>query len=293
MNNKINEVLASARTIKIDKNSKIVIMSDCHRGEGNTDDNFLKNEVIHMAALKHYLKEDFTYIELGDGDDLWEVKEYQNVVSEHLDIFKLLREFHKKGKLMMIVGNHDNVKKDENVLEKYFYNYENVDTQESYELLNNLRVDDALILKYEDKDICLLHGHQVDLLNGKFWRLSRFLVRYVWRYVERIGIKDPTNAAKNYHAIKRVEKRLKSWSEDNNKILIAGHTHRPIFPKVGEGLYFNDGSCIHPNGVTCIEIEDGNISLVKWIRSVDDDGRVKVIKEMVAGKIPILDFFSN
>ncbi|MCH5166745.1 MAG: metallophosphoesterase family protein [Erysipelotrichales bacterium] len=291
MNNKISDIISKSRTINIDDKSKIVIMSDCHRGEGNSDDNFLRNEVIHMAALKYYLNQDYTYVELGDGDDLWEVKEYGNVVLEHLDVFKLLSEFHKKGKLIMIVGNHDNIKKDMNILEKYFYFYDNPDTQEYYELLNGLEIEDGLTFKYKGEDICLLHGHQVDLLNGPFWKLSRFLVRYVWRYLERTGIKDPTNAAKNYEAKKRIDKRLKKWSEENNKILIAGHTHRPIYPKVGSGLYFNDGSCIHPNGVTCIEIENGNISLVKWVRSVDDNNNVIVTKSVIAGPTPILDFF--
>ena len=46
--------------------------------------------------------------------------------------------------------------------------------------------------------------------------------------------------------------------------MIAGHTHRPVYPNVGENLYFNDGTCIHPDGITCIEIENGKITLVKW-----------------------------
>ena len=291
MNEKIDKLLSSARSLKIDDKSKIVIMSDCHRGEGNSDDNFLKNEVIHEAALKHYLKEGYTYIELGDGDDMWEVKKYENIISQHLDIFKLLREFHKQDRLIMIVGNHDIVKKNDEVLKKYFYYYENKYTNDKEELLNDLKVDDALILKYYDYDICLLHGHQVDLLNGTLWKLSRFLVRNLWTYLEKVGIKDPTSAAKNYNVIKKVEKRLENWSKENNKIVIAGHTHRPIYPKAGEGLYFNDGSCVHPNGITCIEIDDGYISLVKWVRSVDDNNNVIIQREVIGGKTSIFKFF--
>ena len=291
MNEKIDKILSSAREIKINNQSKIVIMSDCHRGEGDADDNFLKNEVIQKAALKHYLKNDFTYIELGDGDDLWEVTDYENIVAEHLGVFKILKEFHQKNRLIMIIGNHDNVKKDDEILKKYFYYYKNKYTKDVEELLYGLTTEDALILKYLDKDICLIHGHQVDLLNSTFWKLARFLVRNVWKYLERIGIKDPTNAAKNYHVIKRVEKRLEEWCRYNNKIIIAGHTHRPIYPVVGEGLYFNDGSCIHPNGITCIEIENGEISLVKWIKSVDDKFNVVIEREVIAGPTSILKFF--
>jgi len=41
----------------------------------------------------------------------------------------------------------------------------------------------------------------------------------------------------------------------NKKIVIAGHTHKPIYPLKGESYYFNDGSAIHPNGITCIKIK--------------------------------------
>ena len=76
---KLNKIFSSSPKIDIDKKSKIVIMSDCHRGEGNNDDNFLKNETIYNGALKYYLKNNFTYIELGDGDELWEVKNINNI----------------------------------------------------------------------------------------------------------------------------------------------------------------------------------------------------------------------
>ena len=28
--------------------------------------------------------------------------------------------------------------------------------------------------------------------------------------------------------------------------------------------FFNDGSCVHPRSITGIEIENGEISLIKW-----------------------------
>ena len=90
---------------------------------------------------------------------------------------------------------------------------------------------------------------------------------------------------------KRDRKKLKKWSTKNNKILIAGHTHRVIFPKVGQSLYFNDGSCIHPNGITCLEIENGSISLVRWEFEVNQDNLISVKRNVLDGKEPILEFF--
>ena len=47
-------------------------------------------------------------------------------------------------------------------------------------------------------------------------------------------------------------------------MIIAGHTHRPHFPQPGNPPYFNDGSCVHPYSITTIEINSGEISIIKW-----------------------------
>ncbi len=52
--------------------SRFVLISDCHRGCGNHNDNFLKNQNLYFAALNYYYEKEFSYVELGDGDELWE-----------------------------------------------------------------------------------------------------------------------------------------------------------------------------------------------------------------------------
>ena len=74
---RLNKLLEKSETIPIDDNSKLVFFSDCHRGVGGGADDFAHNQLICIAALKHYLKEGFTYIELGDGDELWENKDFE------------------------------------------------------------------------------------------------------------------------------------------------------------------------------------------------------------------------
>ena len=267
------------------RNTKIVIMSDCHRGAGDNYDNFLKNREIYESALNHYYNKGFTYVELGDGDEMWEVENYEDIVDVHINTFNLLKKFYKSKKLIMVYGNHDMEKKYPAVLKKYFYEHNDKP------LLDGLKVYESLVLNYRDNEIFLLHGHQVDYFNGKLWRLSRFLVRTVWKTLEHIGVKDPTSAAKNYLVSSNVEKKLMEWSEENNKIIISGHTHRPIFPKVGQSLYFNDGSCIHPNGITCLEIEDANITLVRWETVGTFENKINIERKVIAGKEAIVNFF--
>ncbi len=288
---KLDKIYKKSSKITFDDNTKIIIMSDCHRGNGNTDDNFLQNENIYQAALKYYYKNDFTYIELGDGDEMWEVKNYTDIVKEHYDTFKEIKKFHDKNKLIMIFGNHDIDKNNPEIFEKTFSYSTNPVTKEKEPLFKDLKIYESLILDYKSNDIFLVHGHQVDFLSGTLPNLSRFLVRYVWNFFEKFGIKDPTSAAKNYKVSKKIEKKLQKWSINNNKIIIAGHTHRPIFPKVGQSLYFNDGSCIHPNGITCIEIENGKITLVKWEYKLSNDKYITVGRSFIDGNIPIISFF--
>lgn len=291
MNKKLDKIFQNSKRILIDENTKIVIMSDCHRGAGDNVDNFVKNQNIYKAALNYYYINGFTYIELGDGDEMWEVKDYKDIIEVHLDSFKQLKQFHDSNRLIMIYGNHDIEKKSQAILEKYFYKYNNFVIKKDEKLLDGLIVYESLVLNYKGYDIFLIHGHQVDFLNGTLWRLSRFLVRYVWRTLEAIGAKAPTGAAKNYKVSSKVEKALEEWSDQNNTILIAGHTHRPMFPKVGQSLYFNDGSCIHPDGITCLEIENGNIILIQWGYNVNKDEVVSVKRKVLSKNESIIKFF--
>lgn len=293
MKKQLERLYNNSLKIDITNNDKIVIMSDQHRGAGDNYDNFLKNRNIYNAALSYYLNNDFTYIELGDGDDLWEVEDCKDIVEEHLDSFKLLKEFHDKNRLIMLYGNHDLIKKYPRILKECFYKYYNKETEIYENLLNNLRVYESLILNYEGEELLLFHGHQLDIINSSFWHLSRFLVRFVWKKLEHIGLKDPTNAAKNYPITRYREKKLSKWSMDNNIILISGHTHKPMFPKKELGLYFNDGSCIHPNGITCLEIENGYISLVKWKYVFDDENTIRIEKINIDKKEKIENFFKH
>lgn len=291
--NKLDKIFKNSSKLNINDNSKFVIMSDCHRGAGDNYDNFVKNQNIFESALNHYYNNGFTYIELGDGDDMWEVKNYNNIIDEHIHTFRILKKFNDDNRLIMIYGNHDMCKKSSDVLKKYFYKYYNKDTKEYEDLLSGLVVYESLILDYKGYEIFMIHGHQIDLFNYRFWQLSRFLVRNLWRHLEHFFLKDPTGAAKNYKETKRTEKKLKKWSIKNNKILIAGHTHRPLFPKIGQSLYFNDGSCIHPNGITCLEIENGNITLVKWFFKVKNNNLISIGREVIEGEEPIINFFIN
>ena len=111
--------------------------------------------------------------------------------------------------------------------------------------------------------------------------------------MERLGFRDPTSAAKNYKKKKKVEKRLSEWAKSKGVLLIAGHTHRPVFPSAGEGMYFNDGSCVHPRCITAIEIENGKITLVKWCVMTKADKSLYVGREVLEGPVELEKYFTD
>ncbi|MBD7913435.1 metallophosphoesterase [Clostridium cibarium] len=289
----ISEVYESADEVLFDNSSKIILMSDCHRGNGSWGDDFSKNQNLYFAALTHYYKEDFTYIELGDGDELWENSDMSEIIHAHSDIFWLLRKFYRRGRLYFIYGNHDIVKQSDEFVKDNLYKYFDEREKKNFSLFDNIKIGEGLILKHkftEDK-IFLIHGHQGNYRNYRLWKLNRFLVRFFWKPLNLFGFNDPTSPAKNYAKKEVVEKRLVQWVKKEKHMLIAGHTHKPIFPEVGEAPYFNDGSCVHPRCITGIEIEHGEIVLIKWSMKTKDDGTLYIGKDIIAGPTKIREYF--
>lgn len=282
-----------ARIVPFDDTSRIIFFSDCHRGDNSFADDFSNNRNIYFHALKHYYREGFQYIELGDGDELWENIHFESLFEAHKNVYALLREFHLEKRLFMIWGNHDMVYQDPAYVEKHLSSYfEPIDGKDK-ELFEGIRYEEAIRLKHTEtgQEIFCCHGHQADWWNYTFWRWSRFLVRVLWKPLQVWGIADPTSPAKNYRELIRIEKRIKRWILDRNLLMtIVGHTHRPRFPEPGEIPLFNDGSCVHPRSITGIEISEGKISLIKWQIATTEEGILQVVRKLLEGPEKLSDY---
>jgi UDP-2,3-diacylglucosamine pyrophosphatase LpxH len=289
----LSQVFKSAEQISFDDSSRFVLMSDCHRGDGSWADDFSDNQNLYIGALNYYYKENYTYIELGDGDELWKNSKISNIIIVNNDAFSLLSKFYKDKRLYFIFGNHDMVKKDSNFIKSNFNKYFDERKKKYIPLFEDITIYEGMILNYTvtTGKIFLVHGHQVDFVNDNLWKLSRFLVKHLWKPLELLGIKDPISAATNYEKKESVEKKLVEWVIREKQMLIAGHTHRSMFPDVCDPPYFNDGSCVHPRYITCIEIADGNISLVKWQIKTKNDGSLFVCREIFEEPRKLKDYF--
>jgi predicted phosphodiesterase len=283
----------NAKRITFNNTSKFILFSDCHRGDNSFADDFANNRNIYFHALKHYYQEGFQYCELGDGDELWENLSFESLLFAHKNVYLLMKQFHDEGRLHMIWGNHDMVYRNEKYVEKYLNTYFDPKTGKDEDLFCDIKYHEGIILKHSEteQELFLCHGHQADWWNYLFWKWSRFMVRILWKPLNVMGIADPTSPAKNYKELIKVERRTKKWiTENDNLITIAGHTHRPRFPEPGDIAFFNDGSCVHPRSITGLEIENGKISLIKWQIATNEDGVLQIVRVLLEGPTPLIDY---
>jgi predicted phosphodiesterase len=283
---RLDRAYKNAKVVNFDNSSKFILFSDCHRGDNSFADDFANNRNIYFHALKHYYNEGFTYCELGDGDELWENLTFKSIFEAHKNVYLLLKEFHNTNRLHLLYGNHDMVYKNSNYVERNLSTYFEPISGKDETLFKNITYHEGVILRHKNtnQELFLTHGHQADWWNYTFWKWSRFMVRILWKPLNVMGIADPTSPAKNHKELIKVERRIKKWIINNNNIItIVGHTHRPRFPEPSDIAFFNDGSCVHPRSITGIEIENGEISLIKWHISSTDDGTLKIVRVLLEG----------
>lgn len=301
----VTRVFRSSMIIPFDDSAKFVLMSDCHRGDGSRADDFNRSESIYLYALSYYDLEQYTYIEIGDGDELWENRKPWDIINAHKEVFRLLKKLYDDQRVYFIYGNHDILKRSEKFVKANYEKYYDQREKREIPLFQNVRFYEGLILQYkragclarrdggEACSILLMHGHQVDFINNRLWRLSRFLVRYFWRPLELFGISNPTSPAQNQEKKESVGRKLYEWVLKEKHMLIAGHNHRPMFPGSDEVCYINDGSWVHPRLITAVEIANGKIQLVKWGIMTREDGGLFIGRTVIDGPRTLRDCFSH
>jgi len=239
---KLTSLFNNATRIPFNDDSKMVFMSDAHRGEGGVADEFARNQNIFLHALDHYSENGFTFFEIGDGEELWENRHMIRIKETYHEIYDMFESMKDKRRFFRIFGNHDKSNR-------------------------KLGIPEALVLQHSsnsNQHIFLTHGHQGDLINDQLWWLGRFLVRYIWKPLQLTGFADPTRPARNFKKKNKISFRLSKWANKNRLLSIFGHTHRPTMNGPEKSFYVNCGSGIHPEAITGVEIENCQISLITW-----------------------------
>lgn len=259
----------SAR-LNFDSESKIVMFSDCHRGTKDRYDAFAANESLYLTVLKHYFERDFTFIEVGDGDELWHNRRFHDIQQAYQPLFDLFAQFKKKNRLHLIVGNHESLKGLFDPMVK-----------------EGTPLHQGLILQHQQtrQSLFVVHGHQVNPKGDHLWWFKRPHSRYFWKYFLPLGfdkwyhVSEPQPGLPRPHRLeriplalsdwilnkaKRLETAVKRWIHLRQQPLICGHFHMCALPDPGQTPYFNTGQCLSPGYITGLEIEGGHLSLIKW-----------------------------
>ncbi len=262
-------------TITIDAaNDKFIIFSDQHKGNRDFADDFANNEFNYLKALEYYQQQKFSFINLGDSEELWKYKT-EDVLPKNEKTFAAEAAF-QPNNYFKTFGNHDIFWKNKWDAERYLKKY----------FALPLPVYEGIILKAGINNnlltIFCTHGHQGDKLsdNNGF---STWVVAHLWAPVQRYLRINVNTPSKDDRLRNKHNKLMHQWSSHRkNILLITGHTHQPVFAsgkysshpsnsierEANEKLkasYFNTGCCCFNDGdITGIEIEGGYIRLIKW-----------------------------
>lgn len=289
---RLTSAYRKAKIMNLDADSKYIIFSDCHRSDGSRSDEFTRNENIFLYAMTQYYNKGFTYIEAGDGDELWEHPKFHYIRKAHYPVYDLLKKFYDADRLEIIYGNHNIYLKKEKYLKHYYYSYYNDAKEMTMDFLNGMIPHESIVLRHTDtqQDFLVLHGHQGDFFNDQIWGLSMFSLKFMWRYLHAIGANSPTSPVKNITRQHKIEKNYNKWIEKYSTPIICGHTHRYKFPHKDEPPYFNTGCCVYPSNITGIEIEHNQIMVVRWKVIPDEDGILKIERFVIRGPLPLSTF---
>jgi predicted phosphodiesterase len=206
-------------------NFKAVIFSDHHKGCGDKADDFKACKKNYCAALGYYLEMGHTLILAGDNEELWECKPAE-VTKYNKETLELEAEFHNQGRYHRINGNHDDEWNQPEKVRKY------LDPIFAGAGGKPLIVYNSMIINL-NKDLItaaklfITHGHQGTADSDRYSWFSKFILRNFWRHLQT----KPTTAPSNDSELRGKHNiAMYDWAkEQKDLILIAGHTHRPVF----------------------------------------------------------------
>jgi predicted phosphodiesterase len=282
---------------------KFIILSDQHKGCKDGADDFMNAEKNYLQALQYYFTEGFTFISLGDSEELWENTAKAVIKKNRLSLLEEAK-FLQVNRYYRIYGNHD--------LEWKYPLQQSVFLKPIFG--RSLKVYEGICLttNYNGKDYSILmaHGHQGDQKSDGN-PISTWAVAALWTPLQRYLEVTINTPATSFELTDQHNIMMYNWSAaQNNLIFISGHTHKPVFASLdhidrlnqqlilakknqdfpliekfeqelklrraeyagktihktmAKPSYFNTGCCCFADGdITGIEISDGHIRLIKW-----------------------------
>jgi hypothetical protein len=206
---------------------RIAIFSDHHKGVGDPADDFRRCEHAYTAALGYYLEAGYRLFVLGDAEELWEERPGP-VTERYRAVLELEAEFGRRGRgVERFFGNHDDLWASAGQVTKHLG-----------PILKDIQVREGLRLRVERADgrpgtLFFVHGHQGTADSDRWGWISRLFVRHVWRPLQRRTGYSATTPARSFELRAKHDRAMYEWArrQPPGLVLIAGHTHRPVFAR--------------------------------------------------------------
>jgi UDP-2,3-diacylglucosamine pyrophosphatase LpxH len=299
----LDDLYEYSHKLKITEKDKVVIFSDLHMGNGSSKDDFRTNSDLFSSAIKdYYLPEKYKLILNGDVEELLRFP-YKKIRRRWDDIYKIFDLFDKKNAFYKTIGNHDLALCLPNAPQQKYSNQHAVTLQSDYgdlmvfhghqASMNYQRLNKLVgyTLKYlanplRIKNYSVAHNSRKQYaIEKKVYHYSCFrkrvsIIGHTHRPLfeslskaERLKFKIEQLCREyarheNDKDLKFIKKTIKAHKKELRKIFLknrnalhVNHLYHSIFhiPTL-----FNSGCVIGKRGMTCIEIEKNQISLVHW-----------------------------
>jgi UDP-2,3-diacylglucosamine pyrophosphatase LpxH len=330
---RLDEHLSNAQRVGVSTDSgRFIFLSDAHKWDRTDVDRFNSVEQVYLSALKYYNEQDFSLVLLGDieegagcnlsdvvnhyprtfeaeakflpnrywrvygnHDHDWKKKEVRALLDRAMDSQVEVYPALVLGDNVMVVHGHegdffsDEVRGVIQIALRLFKKLFERLKRHSINTAENSRVRDRrakLLYKWGKRNGMLIiagHTHAAYFESISLTRLNSKLVRHLEHKVKAMpqsrllaGERENLERKKRF-----MEVHDRFWKKNRS------------LPRGSLPLYFNTGCCKYDDGLTGIEIAEGNISLVKWTSASGSDPKREIlasrrISRIVNGIMPLI-----
>ncbi len=307
----MDEAFEQALQVPFDiKRDSYVFFSDLHLADRiHGIDDFARNEMVYCHALQQYYDHDYHLVLNGDVEEGWEARPRRIRAAYRHTAYAMEKKFAEKGEPWHVRtwGNHDNIWSNPEKVRKHLWpELGEVKVYSGLRLGDNIFIAHGHQGELISDSGAWIGKPTMRIGWRWFQRLTRItsaraatshLIRnaraehlYGWASnAGRLLIAGHTHKSMfgylhEHTGLKKHLRRLESTLDTTDhpfqaqatidhlkKAVAKSKTRRSSTDDSRLPCYFNSGSCVHTNGITCIEIDQGEIRLVRW-RLVETSG---------------------
>lgn len=303
---------------------KFIIFSDLHKGNKKRADDFAVSEKSYLDALHYYHAEGYHLVQLGDVEELWKFNLF-TVKYHNKESIRLEKQFVDRDAFTKLYGNHDIFWKNDPFAPLQLENFygKNISTYEGLILQYDTgeKVIDIFLTHGHQGD-GLSDGNKLAAwFVAKIWaplqsylalsintpafndilktEHNQFMYDWAALHPDLLLITGHTHQPvfESMTHLERLYRQLLIARQQNEEAAIANLQEEIAFRRqeynhISEDylhlkpIYYNTGCCCFNDGdITGIEIEAGEIRLIKWKSATTEEAKRMVLEKAAIGDL--------